>query len=220
VVRAWNEFESLGREMVDSGGFSPTSLGHRFLHVSGFQVDFVPFAGVEDPSRHIAWPPRGEVRMDVFGLQEAFGSAIDVMLPFGVRTRVVSLPALLLLKLVAWSGRHFSTPGKDAHDIWLIVTNYMECGGRERLFAQFTQWLDEADFDNERAGARMLGLDIAALLNAEGRARMASLVAEEASVENPGALPGELCRRDPDRARGVLRALLGGLRFGGLTPTL
>jgi predicted nucleotidyltransferase len=61
--------------------------------------------------------------MDVFGFREALATACDVVLPGGARTKVVSLAALVLLKLVCWNDRHYGAPRKDAHDLNLILHN-------------------------------------------------------------------------------------------------
>lgn len=59
--------------------------------------------------------------MSAFGFREAFGSLIEVRLPEEQTVKVVSLPALALLKLEAWRDRHHRAPGKDAYDLRLIL---------------------------------------------------------------------------------------------------
>jgi predicted nucleotidyltransferase len=212
AVENWSQFSDLRRRLLDSGRFSASGVEHRILHASGRPVDVVPFGGVEDASRRLAWPPRGDVQMDVFGFREALESSIEVTLPGGVQTRVVSLPALATLKLVAWADRHFTTPRKDAEDLWLIVANYMDCGGRERLFDDFPSWTQDPDFDLDESGARMLGHDVAGFIGAKGRERIASILSEQTSVKEPGTLPAEMNPFDPDRARKLLASMLVGLR--------
>lgn len=213
AVGSWSDFETLRVDLIGSGRFSPSAHApHRFIHVATkLPVDVVPFAGVEDESRHIAWPPRGETRMDAFGLREAFGSSERVRLPGGVLSRVVSLPALAMLKLVTWVDRHLSAPRKDAYDIMLIASNYMECRGHERLFVEFEPWTRAPDFDYELCGARMLGHDIRSLLDATGHVRVAAILSEQTATHLPGSLPREMNAQHPDRARNLLGAMLKGL---------
>jgi predicted nucleotidyltransferase len=56
---------------------------------------------VEKPDRTIAWPPSDDEVMDVFGFREAQASAVTMMLPGSTKINVVSLPALVVLKLIA-----------------------------------------------------------------------------------------------------------------------
>jgi len=117
-----------------------------------------------------------------------------------------------LLKLVAWQDRHESTPKKDASDLMIIMSNYLSCGGHERLLSE--PWIDDADFDYETAGAQLLGRDIRQLLDDAGTSRVTSLLQREASEERPGLLAVEMTPTDPAAARRLLRSLLNGLEGG------
>ncbi|MGB0127615.1 MAG: nucleotidyl transferase AbiEii/AbiGii toxin family protein, partial [Rhodocyclaceae bacterium] len=169
AVPDWSAFGALQAQLVKTACFSTSPTApHRLRHRNGLPIDLVPFGSVETCERKIAWPPRGEVVMDVFGLREAQATAIDVAFPGGVLGRVVSLPALALLKIVCWSDRHYACPRKDAHDLLIILKNYLPAGNQARLFGEFASWTQEDAFDYESAGARMLGLDIRALLDQQG----------------------------------------------------
>ena len=58
-VSSWNEFETLRDKLIASAGFVPdTHRLHRLrLPPGGVPLDIVPFGGVEDRERRIAWPP-------------------------------------------------------------------------------------------------------------------------------------------------------------------
>jgi predicted nucleotidyltransferase len=212
AVDGWSTFEALLGRLIDSGAFTaPAGAAHRLLHRTGTPIDLVPFGTVESVNRHIAWPPRGEVVMNVFGFQESFASSLDVLLPGRVRTRVVSLPALALLKIVCWQDRHYQSPGKDAHDLRLIIRNYLGAGNESRLWDEFIHWTQAEEFDYEFAAARMLGHDIKSLLGATGIARLAAILAEQASRDVPAQLPAEMMPEESERARSLLGAMLEGL---------
>ncbi len=99
--------------------------------------------------------------MDVFGFQESIASAETALLPANVEISMVALPALALLKLVAWEDRHRRAPGKDAADLSLIMRSYLAVSANaQRLWSEFVGWTESADFDYERGGARMLGHDM------------------------------------------------------------
>jgi len=210
----WSAFERLRTRLMDSGRFGQTTSAHR-LRYGALPIDLVPFGLVERADRTIAWPPQGDVVMDVFGFEESQRVAIDALLPAGVRARVVTLPALALLKLVCWQDRHVRWPRKDATDLQLIIASYLPAGNEARLWDEFVHWTQEDDFDYEAAGARMLGHDIARLLDAGGRERVGALLEGQSHVEALGALPVEMNSHSPERAIQMLSSLLQGLQEAG-----
>jgi predicted nucleotidyltransferase len=149
--------------------------------------------------------------MDVFGFQEAHSTAHEVILPGPALTQVVSLPALALLKVICWHDRHYRSPGKDAHDLQLILRNYLLAGNEARLWDEFADWTQGDTFDYQIAGARMLGHDMSRLLDEAGINRVGRLLFEQADPDAPGVLPREMNPHDPDRARDLLSAMLGGI---------
>jgi predicted nucleotidyltransferase len=212
AVADWPAFVNLKQRLVGTGRFRDVpGAQQRLRHVSDLPVDLVPFGGVETASRQVDWPPGGEFRMDVFGFREALASAWTVGLPKGVEASVVSLPALALLKLITWQDRHYRAPKKDALDLMLVVADYLDLGNQERLWNKFPTWTEADDFDTRRAGARMLGVDIADLLDDAGRDRVAVTLAEQSDTDTPGLLPQEMNPLDADLARSLLRSVLEGL---------
>jgi predicted nucleotidyltransferase len=212
AVGSWDSFAEVKARLLQSGRFSAlTNVQQRLRHVSDVPVDLVPFAGVEAESRHITWPPGGEFRMDVFGFREALAAARIVRLPRDVEVPVVSLPALALLKIIAWQDRHYQAPGKDAHDLMLIAANYLDLGNQERLWDEFLDWTRDESFDTRHAGARMLGIDIGKLLNRTGRERVLRIMNDQADMDRPALLPQQMDHHDPDRARALLQGMIEGL---------
>ena len=212
AVPDWTAFEALKDRLIASGAFRPSpTAAHGLRHQNDLPIDLVPFGNVETSERKIAWPPRGEVVMDVFGFREALATAHDVVLPGNARTKVVSLPALALLKIVCWQDRHYRSPRKDAHDLHLILRNYLHAGNEHRLWDEFLEWTQDDDFQYELAGARMLGHDMHALLDDDGIDRIGSLLSEQADTRIPARLPSEMNADEPDRARALLDAMLGGV---------
>lgn len=212
AVPDWAAFAVLRERLVASGAFEgAATASHRLRHHSGWPVDLVPFDGVESNVRKIAWPPRGEFVMDVFGFREALVTAHPVLLPGNVQTRVVSLPALALLKIVCWQDWHYAFPRKDAHDLQMILCHYLSAGNAPRLWDEFAVWTQDDDFDYELAGPRMLGHDIRHLLDEPGLDQVAHVLLQQTDSGKPGLLPNEMNSTDPDRALASLNALLRGL---------
>lgn len=210
AVQDWSAFEQLRARLVASGSFAASKVHHRLRH-GAIPIDLLPFGNVETADRKISWPLQGEFVMDVFGFQEAQKVAIDVLLPGDVQARVVPLPALALLKLVCWQDRYLRSPRKDAADLQLIMGSYLQAGNDHRLWDEFLPWTQDDDFDYEAAGARMLGHDIAMLVDAVGRERVAGLLASQSGEEHAAPLPLQMHQVDPERARRMLGAALRGL---------
>lgn len=136
---------------------------------------------------------------------------MTVGLPDATEVQVATLAALTLLKLVAWSERRLTQPGKDAHDLSLILRHYLEAGNSDRLDTEAEELLDAADFDYEVAGAWLLGKDVAGCLDAEGREQIAAMLAEESDPQGALRLAGDL-RMDAERALRLIGALNEGFR--------
>lgn len=208
----WKTFETLRARLIESGNFRASGAAtQRLRHRSDLPVDLVPFGRIETPERTIVWPPRGDIVMDVFGFREALATAHSIALPENVQARLISLPALALLKIVCWHDRHYRSPRKDAHDLNLIIRNYLRAGNEERLWHEFAAWTQEDGFDFESAGARMLGHDIRLLLDDSGIERIGAILSEQSDQEMPALLPSEMSANEPDRARSLLGATLRGI---------
>jgi len=215
LVSSWDEYLGLRNRLLASGDFDEVPRGglHKLRFRGNLEIDIMPFGAIERPDRSIAWPPQGDFIMTAFGFREAQGACITVILPPAERVRVVSLPALAILKLVAWKERRFEQPGKDAHDLALIVRSYLDAGNHERLHGEIPA-AGGTPFDYEIGGAQLLGRDMARLLDAAGRERMAQLIAEEADEQGPLRLAGDMMRADPERALELLAALEKGFADG------
>ena len=214
VIDSWNQFNALREQLIGSGSFLEIEgKQHRLKHRTNIKVDLMPFGRVERGDRTIAWPPAGDFVMDVFGFSEALESADTAVLPGNAKIQVVSLPALALLKIVAWEDRHQRSPGKDAADLMLISRNYLSVGGNsDRLWSEFVSWTQAPTFDYELSGARMLGHDIRNLLDEDGLARIANILSLQLDQNDVGELTQEMDRRAPENAHLLLQQLYEGLR--------
>jgi predicted nucleotidyltransferase len=141
-------------------------------------LDIVPFGGVEDRERRIAWPPDGVTVMSLLGFAEAFRAAPLLELAPQLFVRVTSPAGLAALKLFSWSERGRETD-RDAVDFWLILRNYGDPCHRERLLLEEDEMLTAEDYDVSRAGARLLGADMGRILGGQGAALLSGLIVAE-----------------------------------------
>lgn len=162
----WTTLDTLKTHLIRDGVFSEKAgVAHRLIYDAhdaafGIPLDLLPFGGVESTDGTIAWPPGMEILMSVAGFVEARQSAMMVGVTDDVCIPVASLPALAILKLIAWRDRHLETT-KDAADFLLIARNYCDAGNLDRLYDTETALMQAADFDPELAGAMLLGRDAA-----------------------------------------------------------
>ena len=179
-VSSWIEFEGLRERLISDAAFTPDAhrLHRLFMPSSGVPLDIVPFGGVEDSERRIAWPPEGETVMSLWGFAEAFRAAPLLELAPRLSVRVTSLAGLAALKLFSWSERGRET-NRDAVDFWLILRNYGDPCHRERLLLEEDEMLTAEDYDISRAGARLLGADMGRILGGQGAALLSGLIAAE-----------------------------------------
>lgn len=209
MVSSWSEFDALRTRLIESGACGAVEgKRHRLRHQNKLAIDLVPFGSIETENRHIAWPPKGDMVMDVFGFREALGATDEVSLPGDVKVQIVSLASLAFLKIVAWNDRHRRVPGKDAADLMLIVRNYLAVeANRERLWDNFNEWTQEDTFDYEHGGARMLGHDIRQLLDKRGIEKIAAILRPQIDGREIGELPQEMNHRSPEQAQQLLQSL-------------
>jgi predicted nucleotidyltransferase len=217
LLADWEAFRALRLALLDQGFAAAQGVEHRLRHPNGLPVDLVPFGGLEDADRKIAWPPAGDVVMDVLGFREALTAAVRVELPQQVLAHAVSLPGLTWLKIICWQERHLRSPGKDAQDLQLILNHYLDAGNEARLWTDFLSWTQEDDFDYLMAGAKMLGVDIAMQLGQPALAQVISIVQRQCQPDQPGKLPNEMNLHDPEQAAALLQVLLVGMTLKKIT---
>lgn len=215
AVTDWDTFKRIREALIATKAFKPDQPAHR-LWFGDQRLDVIAFGGVERPDRSIVWPSEGAEIMDVSGFHEALATAISVRLPGGSTFNVASLPALALLKVWAWRDRKYTTPGKDAADLWMFLQNYAEAGNEDRIYSDEAEVLTTSGFDLQEAGAWLLGKDAREVLT-HGSAPQNSLdnlhAILEPETDPDGALRlvGQMPAGARDRQMALLRAFHAGL---------
>lgn len=178
AVQNWDEFSSIKEALLATARYSaPRHHPHRLNHIaSNWQVDIIPFDGVQNAEGTIAWPPEMAIVMNVTGLTDALRSALRIEVADGLEIPVASVPAFFILKIFAWNDRRRET-SKDADDLWRILAQYADIGNQDRLYDQFTEVLVAKDYDIKRAGAYLLGFDIASIAASETMLQLQRLLA-------------------------------------------
>ena len=184
-VSSWGEFETLKETLLASGDFAQTKEVHRLLFRGERLLDILPFGGIADPKGEIRWPPNGHLVMSVVGFEDAYLAAQHVRVranpPLDV---LVASPAgLAIMKLTAWAERPEERK-RDARDLAHIIENYLDVGNYERLLEDHRDLVEVENFDYVRAGARLLGRDIARIAKPETKTKIEEILARETAEDS------------------------------------
>jgi predicted nucleotidyltransferase len=183
VLDHWERFNALKAALVATGSFTPAADRVHLLHYkpaehgNAFPLDLIPFGGVEQEAHRIAWPPDMNVVMSVMGYAEALASALDVEAGNSLVIRVVSIPALAALKLLAWDDRGLQD-NKDAQDLLFLLQHYHEAGNGDRMYEEAFELLEAAGFDLPVAGATLLGHDTRVILHDDSLHALLAILAD------------------------------------------
>lgn len=159
AVASWQEFDALKDALIATGEFTPGTNPHQLMFGSGpgaYPLDLVPFDGVERDGE-ISWPPEGKDIMNVAGYTDAYDSALDVEIEDRFQIKIVSLPAMAVLKILAWNDR--PDRSKHASDVLLILSNYPRTGQFDRMWDEAADLLAAYGHDHDLVGAALLGRD-------------------------------------------------------------
>ncbi|MFT0172288.1 nucleotidyl transferase AbiEii/AbiGii toxin family protein [Paraburkholderia mimosarum] len=161
---SWDVHHRLVETLLASGHFQRDAKAQQKLIFRregdefGVELDLVPFGPLEAPAGEIAWPPDGDTVMTVLGFQEAVDTAQLVEIGEGLVVPVVSIPAFVLLKLMAWKDRR-TIKNTDASDLLFVLRNYFHAGNQERVYDEALDLLEACDFKVEIACAGLLARD-------------------------------------------------------------
>ena len=184
-VSGWEQFRRLKTSLADLGYEPDPKMAQRLRSkVSGKEIDLVPFGGVASEGGSISWPPEEDFEMVVLGFQEALDSAFQVKLSRNSELviPVASPEGVALLKLIAWVDRDTDQKReKDALDLGFLIESYSE---NPLVFDSLYDdgFMEELEFDQEKASAMKLGRELAALALEETRDFIESRLFREPSM--------------------------------------
>ena len=155
VVRTptWDAFERLA-ECLKALGFARTEA-HHFVSPEGAEVPYGEGVITDDT---IVWP--NGTLMSALGLEEAFAASVELEIGPELRVRVVTAPALVILKIIAYQDRPHER-SKDVADVVEVFERYEE--DDVRRFELIGATVDNARIAFEEASAYLLGVDAARL---------------------------------------------------------
>lgn len=208
AVATWDDYERLKILLLDTKKFreDPNQEQRVWWTETSPQmrIDLVPFGGLETPESKIAFPPSGDFTMSTLGFREVSEELWLVDISDNLRIEVASLAGIAVLKFVAYNDRP-EQRHRDIQDIFFIAENYLEAGNEDRLYdseAGDADLLDDENFDYKTTGARLLGRDMASLLNADTRNIILKILnhdPETGSLDKLNDIVNRNRFRDPER---------------------
>jgi len=184
-VADWDNYRKISNAMVNSGSYSPTKTIHRFLHINGLPIDILPFGLIGGPNNTITWPSNPDIKLSILGFDEAYHYAETIRIRSNpvLDIKIVTLCGLAMLKLISWNDK-YPERQRDAQDLALIMGHYIDAGNKERFFAECGDLIKEEDFDYADASARLLGRDIASILNPNTRNTIIGILERETDEQH------------------------------------
>ena len=216
-IGKWEDFENLSVAVINKGFEEDDNIMHRFYY-KDYQIDLIPFGNVAGRNYTFEWPDKNKKEFSVIGVEEAFTNSDSMIIHKNpeVIIRFSSLPGLIILKLFAWH-ENFDRRIRDAGDIYIIITKYLEAGNQDRLFEQHPDII-EKEKDYELAGARLLGRDINAITNHNTIRSMLKILESENDFNSltSDMFQGEVYSSDNnskyDKITSLLNSLVKGLK--------
>lgn len=221
------EYESLQAWLVEQEGFIlaqssafcllyPSALGP-----GNVAVDLMPFGAIADEAGDVYFSGRGMERISTVGFTEVLAEAATVTVPTGEQWRVVTLPGIVVLKLVAWQDR--PERGKDAVDVWNLLAIYFDLVTNDVYATHLDLLTEEETPDTSNltllVGARVLGRQVRQLLAGRPvQARLLALLADQLALGETSPLARTMSRQGPEIA--TCLAALQALRTGIAEPWL
>lgn len=172
------QYEALLVWLTEEEGFIRTAHSAFCLlyqpagEINSIAVDLMPFGAIADEAGDVYFSVRGMERISTVGYEAVLSGAATMTTPAGQQWRVVTLPGLVALKLIAWQDRP-EKRGKDALDVRSLLQRYFDLE-QEVIYAGHHDLFEESDSDPADTGlflqlvaTRVMGRQLQGLLKSE-----------------------------------------------------
>ena len=192
----WEKFYELKKGLIETDIFMAAKEEQRLKYKDHIDIDIVPFGAISDKNHLIEWPSQ-ETVMHVLGFEETYKHAQIVRLRSkpALDVKLVTLPGLSVMKMLSWKDK-YPERKKDATDLFLIIRYYSDAGNFERIPDEMPELLKSDDFDFVVAGARLLGRDIAKILNPATKKGILDILEKETGEQDRYRLIEDMIRSD------------------------
>lgn len=159
-VHGWDDFSRI-RERLLQEGFHQGRVAHELSFNNEVRIDLIPFGPDLVQEGKVVWP-YGDSVMTACGFEEALECARDEEIATDLILPVVTIPGLVLLKIVSYLDRP-EERARDLIDILYCFEQYEKSVGQSRRFDYAGIGVDGKEVTFDEAGAFLLGVEVAAL---------------------------------------------------------
>lgn len=199
---------ALTREL---GWVADARIPHRWASPTGVSIDLIPVEPALLAAGEVIWP--GGQRFTLLGFRHALSSTVTVSIADDAELQVASVPALCLLKTIAYESSPVDRE-RDLGDIaWLL-----ELGVHQNDEARFSSLAVASRLPDDLLGAFLLGARLRALIDASERRALLAFHERVMGALDGGRTQTVMNRKapsswkaDPDRVLHVFRAFRRGL---------
>ena len=165
-LKNWDQYNILAEEIGKRGFIKDPKIMHRFRYL-GMLTDFIPFGDLSNKRGTITWPDKDQKELNIIGFEDAYKNTEELLIQADpeIKIKTASVESLVMLKIFSWNERTLDLRIKDAKDLYIIITTYLQAGNEEKLFNEHADIVDD-NFDYELGGARLLGRDISKIASA------------------------------------------------------
>jgi len=218
---------NLFRSMLIEKGFTDKDLDFPGLcdTETNVEVDLLPFGDIAKDGVITDWPENDD-SWSVVGMQEAYDHALRLAIEVDGNMHVlrfVSVPGLVLLKIVAAYDRPKQRCKRDTYDIGFVIKEYLGIGNKTRLQVfPHNDIMDKYNSDLNRATACLLGREIRTMVSGPTKDYVIRLLAHE--IESHSSCPFTKGLQDAlsmgkfAESKNIVRAILEGLKWSPYPP--
>jgi predicted nucleotidyltransferase len=206
-VASWEEYKALTDALLATDKFIKGAQKQRYAF-EGTLIDIVPFGDISGRYDTISWPPDHEISMCILGFIDVYNNSITFRLNSepALDIKLATIPGLAILKLLAWKDV-YPDRQKDAEDLYFIMRNYQHAGIEDRLYEKEVSMLLEENFDNERAGIRLLGRDMARISNSDTAKAVLEILVLETREDSRYRLVSQMASNNYDSPDDIMAFL-------------
>jgi predicted nucleotidyltransferase len=199
-----DDFPRLADQLTAEGWRQNARMEQRWEALEGARLDLIPAGPALRQQGHLVWPVSG-MKMSLAGFEHAFTDAVLYAVAPDLTLKVVSLPALVLLKISSYldnpKGRE-----KDLQDLGALLLRY-DPPDEER----FGEDILAAGLEYDTVPPYLIGRRLAALCSPEEAQSVAQILAELKNSESRGFyLFSRAVGNTDERAIALVDAFSGG----------
>jgi predicted nucleotidyltransferase len=221
-LKDWAAYHKYRQALLDLGFREDAAVDHPEKLTdpqTGVEVDLLPFGEIAEDGKTVIWP-EDDSKWSVVGIQDAYDHAfrLDIIVnDIHYEIPFISIPALVLLKIIAAHDRPAARAKKDTVDIGFVISHYLATGNRTRLESPpNNDILEVVHYDLDRATAQLLGRDIGEIVSDATRSYLKELLKKETTSRSlclfTQGIQSAVCKGDFARARLIVRDILDGAR--------